>query len=515
MRRRGIVRATNAMDSSRDAPRTPGFADAAIPAETVDVLIVGAGLSGIGAAVHLQRRCPSKSYAILEARDAVGGTWDLFRFPGVRSDSDMYTLGYSFRPWTNDNAIAQGSSIRRYIADTAREAGIEQHIRFGHRVTRASWSSESAQWTIEARRGGGQDPVRLRCRFLYVCSGYYSYESAYRPEFLNESAYRGIVVHPQFWPERLDYAGKRVIVVGSGATAVTLIPEMAKSAAHVIMLQRSPSYVFNLPEVDAIANRLRRWLPGRLAYPLVRMKNVVVGAAFFQLARRRPGLAKKRLVGMVRKRLPPGFDVARHFTPRYNPWDQRVCVVTDGDLFKAIGDGTVSVVTERIDAFTADGIRLETGVELQADIVVLATGLKLNLLGDIDLTVDGDRVGIADSMSYKGAMLSGVPNLAYTFGYTNASWTLKAELTAHYVCRLIRHMEAHGYRIAVPRRDPRVGTRSFLDFTSGYVIRALDWLPKQGARRPWKVYQNYFLDALTLRLGRIEDGVLEFSGLAS
>jgi monooxygenase len=492
--------------------QTADSEDAGTPVNAVDVLIVGAGLSGIGAAVHLQRRCRSKSYAILEARDTIGGTWDLFRFPGVRSDSDMYTLGYSFRPWTNANAIAQGSSIRRYIEDTAREAGIDAHIRFGHKVTRASWSGESAQWSIEARRGGGQIAVRFRCRFLYICSGYYNYESAYRPPFPNESSYRGAIVHPQFWPDRLDYTGKRVIVVGSGATAVTLVPEMAKSAAHVTMLQRSPSYVFNLPAVDAVANRLRRWLPARLAYPLVRMKNILVGVAFFQLARRRPELAKKRLVGMVEERLPPGFDVARHFTPRYNPWDQRVCVVTDGDLFKAIGSGAVSVITDEIGAFTAEGIRLKSGAEVQADIVVLATGLKLNLLGDIDFTVDDVPVGIGGSMAYKGAMLSGVPNLAYTFGYTNASWTLKAELTASYVCRLIRYMDSHGYAIAIPRRDPAVAEESFLDFTSGYVVRALDLLPKQGSLRPWKVYQNYFLDALTLRFGRIDDGVLEFGG---
>ncbi len=512
MRGRGIVRSTNAMSSTQNASDLFGSADADLSAETVDVLIVGAGLSGIGAAVYLQRRCPSKSYAILEARDAIGGTWDLFRFPGVRSDSDMHTLGYSFRPWTNAISIAQGSSIRRYIADTAREAGIEEHIRFGHRVATASWSGESAQWRIEALRGAGRIPVRFRCRFLYVCSGYYSYESAYRPEFANESSYRGIIVHPQFWPERLDYAGKRVIVVGSGATAVTLVPEMAKSATHVTMLQRSPSYMFNLPAVDAIANGLRRWLPGRLAYPLVRMKNVLIGAAFFQLARRRPDVAKKRLVGMVRERLPPGFDVARHFTPRYNPWDQRVCVVTDGDLFKAIASGTVSVITDQIDAFTVNGIRLKSGAEVQADIVVLATGLNLNLLGGIEFTVDDVSVDIAGCMSYKAAMLSGVPNLAYTFGYTNASWTLKAELTANFVCRLIRHMDSHGYTSATPRRDPAVLEQSFLDFTSGYVVRALDWLPKQGSLHPWKVYQNYFLDALTLRLGRIDDGVLEFAG---
>jgi monooxygenase len=485
--------------------------DAGTPIESFDVLIVGAGLSGIGAAVHLQRRCPSATYAILEARDVIGGTWDLFRFPGVRSDSDMYTLGYTFRPWTHANAIADGSSIRRYIVDTAREAGVDAHIRFGHRITSASWSSDSALWAIEALRSGSQTRMRVHCRFLYICSGYYSYESAYRPAFTDEPSYGGTIVHPQFWPEHLDYTGKRVIVIGSGATAVSLIPEMAKSAAHVTMLQRSPSYVFNLPTIDPIANRLRRWLPAGLVNPLVRMKNVLIGMAFFQLARRRPELAKKMLIRLVRERLPPNFDVAKHFTPRYNPWDQRLCVVTDGDLFTAIGKGAVSVVTDEIDAFTRGGIRLKSGAELNADIVVVATGLKVNLLGDIDFTVDGVRMEISHRTAYKGAMLSGMPNMAYTFGYTNASWTLKAELTANYVCRLIRHMHSHGYAIAVPRRDSKVVEEPFLDFTSGYVVRALGVMPKQGSLRPWKVYQNYFMDAFTLRFGRIDDDVLQFS----
>ena len=487
-----------------------GSEDAASAPEYVDVLIIGAGLAGIGAAVHLQSRCPEKSYAILEARDAIGGTWDLFRFPGVRSDSDMFTLGYSFRPWASSNAITDGSSIKGYIVDAAREAGIEPRIRFGHRVTKAAWCGDSARWTIEAARGGTQSPVRLRCRFLCICSGYYSYESAYRPQFPNESAYGGTIVHPQFWPEQLDYAGKRVIVIGSGATAVTLIPALAKAAAHVTMLQRSPSYVFSMPTVDALANGLRRWLPANFACRLARLKNVFIGMVFFQLARRRPDLAKKRLIGMVQKQLPADFDVMKHFTPRYNPWVQRVCVVPDGDLFKAIGRGTVSVVTDEIDAFTADGIRLRSGTELAAAIVVTATGLELNLLGGIELTIDGVQIDISKHTAYKGAMLSDVPNMAYTFGYTNASWTLKADLTAKYVCRLLRHMDSRGLAVATPRRDPAMTEEPFLDFTSGYVVRAQGILPKQGSMRPWKVYQNYFLDAFTLGLGRIDDGVLEF-----
>jgi monooxygenase len=483
--------------------------DSLTRSESVDVLIVGAGLSGIGAAIHLKRRCPAKTYAILEARGAIGGTWDLFKFPGVRSDSDMYTLGYSFRPWTNANAIAPGESIRRYIVDAAREAGVDSHIRFGLKVTKAAWSSGAARWTIEARRSD-QTSMRLTCRFLYLCSGYYDYESAHRPDFANEASFQGTMVHPQFWPERLDYAGKRVIVIGSGATAVTLIPEMAKRAAHVTMLQRSPSYVFNLPTVDAMAARLRRFLPARTAYPLVRMKNVLMSVAIFQFARRWPALAKQRLIRMARERLPANFDVDRHFTPRYNVWDQRVCVVTDGDLFTAIGSGAVTVVTDEIDGFTAHGILLKSGAHLAADVVVVATGLKLIALGDIEFTVDGARVEASRAMAYKGAMLSGVPNMAYTFGYTNASWTLKADLTANYVCRLLRHMDAHGYSIAIPRPDPALGEQPFLAFTSGYVVRALNILPKQGSRRPWKVYQNYLLDALTLRCGRIDDGVLDF-----
>ena len=423
----------------------------------------------------------------------------------------MFTLGYSFRPWTSANAITDGSSIKRYIVDAAREAGIEPLIRFGHRVTKATWCSDSARWTIEAARGGTQSPVRLRCRFLYICSGYYRYESAYRPQFPNEPAYRGSIVHPQFWPERLDYTGKRVIVIGSGATAVTLIPAMAKAAAHVTMLQRSPSYVFSMPTVDAMANTLRRWLPAGLACRVARLKNVFIGMAFFQFARRRPDLAKRRLVGMVQEQLPADFDVARHFTPRYNPWDQRVCVVPDGDLFKAIGTGTVSVVTDEIDAFTETGIRLKSGTELPADVIVTATGLTLNLLGGVEFTVDGAPIDVSKSMAYKGAMLSDVPNMAYTFGYTNASWTLKADLTAKYVCRLIRHMDSRGLAVATPRRDAAMTEEPFLDFTSGYVVRAREILPKQGSLRPWKVYQNYLLDACTLCLGRIDDGVLEFA----
>jgi len=476
----------------------------------LDVLIVGAGLSGIGAARQLQQRCPGKRYAILEAREAMGGTWDLFRYPGIRSDSDMYTLGYRFKPWKGAKAIADGPSILAYIRETAEEAGITPHIRFGHKVVSAAWDSSEACWTVEAERGADGSRLRLRARFLYVCAGYYSYAEGHRPAFAGEEAFRGRIVHPQFWDESLDYAGKRVVVIGSGATAVTLVPAMARSAAHVTMLQRSPTYIVARPGEDAIARKLRRLLPDGLAYGLTRWKNVLLGMFFYQLARRKPEQTRQRLVCMAAGQLGPGFDVDTHFTPRYKPWDQRVCLVPDGDLFREIRDGRASVVTDTIERFTEDGILLASGKALPADIVVMATGLKLNMLGDIALTVDGQRRLPAESMAYKGMMLNDVPNMVLAFGYTNASWTLKADLTAEYVCRLLRYMDRHRHRIAVPRSDPALQAVPFLSFTSGYVQRAAGVLPRQGDRRPWRVYQNYIMDMLTIRHGRIADGVLQF-----
>ncbi|SPR96108.1 flavin-containing monooxygenase [Cupriavidus taiwanensis] len=484
--------------------------DASSDDAVLDVLIVGAGLSGIGAARQLQRRCPGKRYAILEARDAIGGTWDLFRYPGIRSDSDMYTLGYRFKPWRGAKAIADGPSIRAYIRETAAEAGITSQIRFGHRVVSAAWDSADACWTVEAERSTDRSRVRLRARLLYVCAGYYSYAEAHRPAFDGEDRFRGRIVHPQFWDESLDYAGKRVVVIGSGATAVTLVPAMAASAAHVTMLQRSPTYIVSRPGEDAVARTLRRVLPERLAYAATRWKNVLLGMTFFQLARRRPERVKTRLVGMAAAQLPPGFDVATHFTPRYKPWDQRLCLVPDGDLFRALREGRAAVVTDAIRRFTENGIELASGKSLDADIVVTATGLKLNMLGDIALTVDGQPRRPAECLAYKGMMLSEVPNLVLAFGYTNASWTLKADLTAEYVCRLLRHMDRHGHRIAVPRAPAAVQPTPFLDFTSGYVQRAAGVLPRQGDRKPWRVHQNYFKDLLTIRHGRIADGVLQF-----
>jgi monooxygenase len=487
-------------------------------AEHLDVLIVGAGLSGIGAAWHLQDRCPGKRYAILEARGDLGGTWDLFRYPGIRSDSDMHTLGYRFKPWTASQSITDGPSILEYVRQTAHESGIDERIRYGHRVVGAEWSSEEARWTVEAERGGGNgggagggEKVRLTCDFLWTCSGYYRYDEGYTPEFEGVERFPGPVVHPQHWPEDLEYAGKRVVVIGSGATAVTLVPAMAEKAAHVTMLQRSPTYIASLPAQDRIADRLRRRLPDRLAYWLVRWKNVLIQTVFYQLSRRRPQAIKRFIRRGVERALPEGYDVDKHFTPRYNPWDQRMCLVPDGDLFEAISAGDASVVTDRIASFSERGIELESGEELEADVIVTATGLNLLFLGGMRLVVDGEAVDIPRAMTYKGMMLSGVPNMAFTVGYTNASWTLKADLTSEYACRLLNHMDAHGYRRCVPEVDPSVTEQPLLEFTSGYVLRSLDQFPKQGSEEPWKLRQNYVFDIRTIRRGPIDDGAMRFS----
>ncbi|MDB5825769.1 MAG: Cyclohexanone 1,2-monooxygenase, FAD-binding [Herminiimonas sp.] len=478
--------------------------------DVLDVLIVGAGLSGIGAAFHLQQRCPGKRYVILEARGAVGGTWDLFRYPGIRSDSDMYTLGYAFKPWLDPKAIADGPAILKYVRETADEAGITKHIRFGKKVVAAAWSSSDSFWTVEVEDAQSHACETIRARFLYSCSGYYSYDEGYRPTFEGEQQFRGCIALPQFWPEELDYAGKRVVIIGSGATAVTMVPAMARTAGHVTMLQRSPTYIVTRPSEDRIARWLRRHLPATGAYRLTRWKNVLIGMFFFRLARRRPELVKKRIVGMAALQIGDSVPVDPHFTPSYNPWDQRVCVVPDGDLFKALRSGAASVVTDIIDGFTPTGIRLRSGQELQADIVVIATGLKVKLLGGMTLVVDGRPVHANEEMAYKGMMLSGVPNFAMAFGYTNASWTLKADLTAAYVCRLLRFLDSKGKVIAVPRKEADVQPEPFLSFTSGYVRRAKDVLPQQGSRAPWQVYQNYLQDLFTIRFGRIADGVMRF-----
>lgn len=479
--------------------------------EHVDVLIVGAGLSGIGAAWHLQKRCPGKTYAILEARDSIGGTWDLFRYPGIRSDSDMHTLGYRFRPWGEAKSIADGPSILRYIRDTAREAGIEERIRFRHRVVAASWSSESSHWTVEAEREGGER-VTMTCDFFFVCSGYYRYDRGYTPELPGAERFQGELIHPQHWPEDLDYEGKRVVVIGSGATAVTLVPAMAERAAKVTMLQRSPTYVISMPAEDPLAKALRKVLPSRAVYPIVRWKNVLLQMANYQLSRKRPELVKRFLRRGLERHLPPGYDIDTHFKPRYNPWDQRLCLVPDADLFRAIRSGRAGVVTDRISTIVEDGIELESGRKLEADVIVTATGLELLFLGGMKVSVDGEEVDLSKCFTYKGMMLDRVPNMAFTIGYTNASWTLKADLVAEYVCRLLNHMDAHGYtRCAPVADDPSITEEPLLDFTSGYVLRALDRLPKQGSKEPWKLRQNYPLDLRTLRFGPLEDGVMRFS----
>ena len=477
--------------------------------EYFDVLIIGAGLSGIGAAHHLQTRCPDHSYAILEARAALGGTWDLFRYPGIRSDSDMHTLGYSFRPWTDAKAIADGPAIRRYIEDTARDGGIDRHIRYRHRVTRAVWSTADARWTLEVDTPEG--PRTLFAGFVMMCSGYYDYAKGHAPDFPGASDFAGRIVHPQFWPDDLDYADKRVVVIGSGATAVTLVPEMARQAAQVTMLQRSPTYVVSRPAQDRIANWLRARLPARLAYGLTRWKNVGMGMVFYRMTRKQPDKVKERLLGMVREHLGPDYDIATHFTPRYNPWDQRLCLVPDADLFDTIKAGRAEVVTDRIDRFVPEGICLASGRTLPADVIVTATGLEIQLMGGAELEVDREPVRLAERLQYKGMMFSDVPNLTFTFGYTNASWTLKADLVAMYGCRLLNAMKRRGMRQVTPRIGPGgMEAEPFVDFTSGYIQRALDRLPRQGTKKPWRLNQNYALDVVALRFGSIDDST-EFS----
>ncbi len=478
--------------------------------EHFDVVVVGAGLSGIGAGYFLQRDCPDRSYVILEGRARSGGTWDLFRYPGIRSDSDMYTLGYSFRPWTEAKAIADGPTILTYLDETARDNGIDKHIRREHRVVAADWSTAEARWTVTVERGAAQERAVFTCSFLFMCAGYYRYEAGYTPEFAGREAFGGTIVHPQFWPEGLDVAGKRVVIIGSGATAVTLVPELAKMAAHVTMLQRSPTYIVARPSEDGVANWLRAKLPATLAYRLTRLKNVGMGQFFYRLARKKPAKVKERLLDMVRAELGPDYDVGTHFTPSYNPWDQRICLVPDADLFATIREGKASVVTDHIERFEENGIRLKSGDLLEADVIVTATGLEMQLMGGIPFTVDGSRVDPAKSLGYKAMMYSDIPNLASSFGYTNASWTLKSDLTAAYVARLLNAMKKRGMRQVTPRVSGDVKPEAFLDFTSGYVQRGMDKFPKQGDRKPWRVHQNYALDLMTLRYGGIDEG-MEFS----
>jgi monooxygenase len=472
--------------------------------EHFDVLIIGAGLSGVGAAWHLQTLCPSKTYAILEGRAAMGGTWDLFRYPGVRSDSDMYTLGYRFRPWRERKAIADGESIRNYIVDTARENGIDRKIRFNERVTRAEWSSADARWTVTT------SAAQYTCNFIYSCTGYYDYDRGYTPDWPDLQRFKGTVIHPQKWPEDFDGEGKRIVVIGSGATAVTLVPALAQKAAHVTMLQRSPTYMAQMPANDAIADWLRKVLPDQASYAVTRWKNVLRAIFYYSLSRRRPGWMKKLLQLGVRRALGREYDVKTHFTPRYEPWDERLCIVPDGDLFQALKGGRASIVTGHIEAFTEKGIRLTSGDELEADVIVTATGLRLKLLSGLSLVVDEKPVNLAETVAYKGMMFSGVPNLVAAFGYTNASWTLKCDLTAEHACRLFNHMDKLGYAQVTPRAAEGTATDPVLDLQSGYIKRALATLPRQGAQAPWRLHQNYLKDLALLRYGRIDDPALEF-----
>ncbi len=509
-------RARVASTASRDrtslrsvAPESESASPAADP-EHFDVVVVGAGISGIGAGYHLGEECPGHRYVILEGRERLGGTWDLFRYPGIRSDSDMFTLGFPFNPWTERKGIADGSTILEYLEQTARKFGIDRHIRYRHKVTRASWSTPDARWTVDATVDGR--PVRFTCGFLFMCSGYYRYDEGYTPTFPGVERFEGRIVHPQTWTEDIDYDDKRVVVIGSGATAVTLIPSLAERAAHVTMLQRSPSYVLSRPSEDVVAQALRRVLSASTTYQLVRWKNVLMATLLYTLSRRLPKRVRKMLIDGVAAELSPDFDVNKHFAPNYDPWDQRLCLVPDGDLFSAIREGRASVVTDHIETFTEHGLRLRSGDELPADLVVTATGLQLRFLGGVEVLVDGEVVEPSEHMTYKAMMLSDVPNMVLSFGYTNASWTLKSELTASYVCRLLQHMERGGYRRCVPRnRDPNVVAAPFLSLSSGYVQRSRDLFPKQGSRAPWRLKESYLHDLVALRRGSVDDGVMELS----
>ena len=484
--------------------------------EHVDVLIVGAGISGVGAGHHLQERCPDKSLAILEARADMGGTWDLFRYPGIRSDSDMHTLGYRFKPWTDSTALADGPSILSYVREAATEADLHDRIRYHHKVASAAWSTAESRWTVEVERTDTGEAVQLTCGFLFMCSGYYDYDQGYSPEFPGIERFGGRVVHPQHWPEDLDYAGKHVVVIGSGATAVTLVPAMADTAGHVTMLQRSPSYVVSLPGEDPIANLVRRVLPEKAAYALIRWKNVLLQMGTYRLSRSRPKLVRELVRRGAVRALPPGYDVDRHFNPKYDPWDQRICAIPDGNLFDAISDGRAEIVTDRIETFTDVGIKLESGKELEADIVITATGLNLLFLGGMTISLDGEPVDVSQTMTYKGMLLSDVPNFAFTLGYSNASWTLKADLTSEYVCRLLNHMDEHGYTRCVPRaHGARPSEDPLVELTSGYVLRSLQHLPKQGPGDPWQLKMNYALDLRSLRHGPLTDTAMEFSSPAA
>lgn len=484
-----------------------------------DVLIVGAGISGIGSGVHLQKKCPNKTFIILEGREQLGGTWDLFRYPGIRSDSDMYTLGYVFKPWTHTRAIADAPAILDYLRETVTENNLAEKIRYSRHVKRATWSSEASCWTVEVEDSSSNSDAAApqteiySCNFLHMCSGYYDFSAGYTPEFKGRKSFSGQIVHPQQWTESIDYADKHVVVIGSGATAVTLIPEIAKTAAHVTMLQRSPTYLVSRPAVDKLANWLRRWLPARGAYTIIRWRNILLQQYIYQRCQQHPKQAKQRLIAMVREDLGPGYDVKTHFTPTYNPWEQRLCLVPDGDMFKAINNGSASVVTDEIDTFTSTGVLLKSGESLAADLIITATGLNLKFLSDVEFVIDGEVLDASKTLTYKGMMLSDVPNMALSMGYTNASWTLKCDLTCDYICRLLNHMDKHGYTKCMPHNlDSTLEKEPYMGLSSGYVQRATELLPAQGSKPPWKLHQNYLKDVFMLRHGSLKDEAMEFSG---
>jgi len=479
--------------------------------EHLDVLIIGAGISGISAAWHLQDRCPSKTYAILERRENMGGTWDLFKYPGIRSDSDMFTLGFRFKPWTSATAIAGGPSILEYIKEAAAENGIDKNIRSNHKVVSADWSDADNRWTVTVDRNGEEG--KITCSFLFACSGYYNYDEGYSPKFEGSEDFAGTIVHPQHWPEDLEYAGKKIVVIGSGATAVTLIPALIQNGAgHVTMLQRSPTYIASQPEVDPIAAKINEYLPEKTAHVLNRWRSIAYTTAMYQVARKFPNYFKKGLRTMAERRLPEGFDFDKHFSPTYKPWDQRLCIAPNGDLFKAIRRGTADVVTDTVERFTPEGIKLSSGEVLKADIIVTATGLNMQLLGGLVPTINGEPIDLTSLMTYKGLMFSGIPNFAITFGYTNASWTLKADLVSEFVCRVLNYMDANGFDNVVPEHPgDAVDELPFMDFTPGYFQRSMHLLPKSGSRAPWRLKQNYLLDLRLIRQGKVDDEALHFT----
>jgi cation diffusion facilitator CzcD-associated flavoprotein CzcO len=483
--------------------------------EHVDVVVVGAGLSGIGAAYHLQTMSPDRTYVILEGRDGLGGTWDLFKYPGIRSDSDMHTLGFSFKPWTEAKSIADGPSILQYLKQTVAQFGIEKNIRYGQLVTQAQWSTDNAQWTVTSTNKATGASSIVTCSFLFMCSGYYSYKKGHTPEFTGRERFKGTVVHPQSWPTDLDYAGKRVVVIGSGATAVTIVPAMADKAAHVTMLQRSPTYMVSRPDHDVMANRMRKVLPPKMAYSLTRFKNTWRQQLVYNKTRTDPDKVKQLLLGGIKMELGAEYDVAKHFTPAYNPWDQRLCLVPNGDFFKSMREGKASVVTDHIASFTETGIQLASGEHLDADIIITATGLELVTLGEMDFFVDGNQVDFAKTWTYKGFAYSDIPNMASTFGYINASWTLRSDLTAEYVCRLLNHMRKKGVAQCTPRlreQDHNMKERPWIDgFSSGYMQRMMHRMPRQGDHEPWINPQNYRRDKKMFKHSPIDDGVMQFS----